>query len=84
VGLRALPAILGSLTVPAVYFIMKETGYSLPIYIRFRKLRYAYVQLEISSLPTLTQILLQGVLSAEVGLASPNWNVHGVYLGLQS
>lgn len=28
VGMRALPAILGSLTVPVVYAIMKETGYS--------------------------------------------------------
>ncbi|KAH7926032.1 glycosyltransferase family 39 protein [Leucogyrophana mollusca] len=28
VGMRALPAILGSLTVPIVYAIMKETGYS--------------------------------------------------------
>jgi dolichyl-phosphate-mannose-protein mannosyltransferase len=28
VGMRALPAILGSLTIPVVYFIMKETGYS--------------------------------------------------------
>ncbi|THH32453.1 hypothetical protein EUX98_g1731 [Antrodiella citrinella] len=28
VGLRALPAILGSLTVPVVYAIMKEAGYS--------------------------------------------------------
>ncbi|KAJ8519830.1 hypothetical protein ONZ45_g3254 [Pleurotus djamor] len=28
VGLRALPAILGSLTVPVVYAIMKESGYS--------------------------------------------------------
>ncbi|KAK7687882.1 hypothetical protein QCA50_009101 [Cerrena zonata] len=28
VGLRALPAILGSLTVPIVYAIMKETGHS--------------------------------------------------------
>ncbi|KAG6909028.1 hypothetical protein DXG01_002302 [Tephrocybe rancida] len=28
VGLRALPAILGSLTVPVVYSIMKESGYS--------------------------------------------------------
>ena len=28
VGMRALPAILGSLTVPVVYFIMKESGYS--------------------------------------------------------
>ncbi|KIJ65592.1 glycosyltransferase family 39 protein [Hydnomerulius pinastri MD-312] len=28
VGMRALPAILGSLTVPMVYAIMKETGYS--------------------------------------------------------
>ncbi len=28
VGLRALPAILGSLTVPIVYAIMKEVGYS--------------------------------------------------------
>ncbi|TFY80319.1 hypothetical protein EWM64_g3692 [Hericium alpestre] len=28
VGLRALPAILGSLTVPIVYAIMKESGYS--------------------------------------------------------
>jgi dolichyl-phosphate-mannose-protein mannosyltransferase len=26
--MRALPAILGSLTVPVVYAIMKETGYS--------------------------------------------------------
>ncbi|EGN96803.1 glycosyltransferase family 39 protein, partial [Serpula lacrymans var. lacrymans S7.3] len=28
VGMRALPAILGSLTIPVVYAIMKETGYS--------------------------------------------------------
>lgn len=28
VGLRALPAILGSLTIPVVYAIMKESGYS--------------------------------------------------------
>lgn len=28
VGMRALPAILGSLTVPIVYAIMKESGYS--------------------------------------------------------
>ncbi|KAF8892285.1 glycosyltransferase family 39 protein [Infundibulicybe gibba] len=28
VGMRALPAILGSLTVPVVYAIMKESGYS--------------------------------------------------------
>lgn len=28
VGLRALPAILGSLTVPIVYGIMKECGFS--------------------------------------------------------
>ncbi|KDR80748.1 hypothetical protein GALMADRAFT_222348 [Galerina marginata CBS 339.88] len=28
VGLRALPAILGSLTIPVVYGIMKESGYS--------------------------------------------------------
>lgn len=28
VGMRALPAILGSLTIPVVYFIMKESGYS--------------------------------------------------------
>ena len=28
VGLRALPAVLGSLTVPIVYAIMKEVGYS--------------------------------------------------------
>lgn len=28
VGMRALPAILGSLTVPLVYAIMKECGYS--------------------------------------------------------
>lgn len=28
VGMRALPAILGGLTVPVVYAIMKETGYS--------------------------------------------------------
>lgn len=28
VGMRALPAILSSLTVPVVYAIMKETGYS--------------------------------------------------------
>ncbi|KAG6845492.1 hypothetical protein H0H87_008389 [Tephrocybe sp. NHM501043] len=28
IGLRALPAILGSLTVPVVYAIMKESGYS--------------------------------------------------------
>ena len=28
VGMRALPAILGSLTVPVVYGIMKESGYS--------------------------------------------------------
>lgn len=28
VGMRALPAILGSLTVPIVYAIMKECGYS--------------------------------------------------------
>ena len=28
VGLRALPALLGSLTVPIVYAIMKETGHS--------------------------------------------------------
>ena len=27
VGMRALPAILGSLTVPVVYGIMKESGY---------------------------------------------------------
>jgi dolichyl-phosphate-mannose-protein mannosyltransferase len=27
-GMRALPAILGSLTVPLVYAIMKESGYS--------------------------------------------------------
>lgn len=27
-GMRALPAILGSLTVPVVYFIMQESGYS--------------------------------------------------------
>lgn len=28
VGLRALPAILGSLTIPVIYAIMKESGYS--------------------------------------------------------
>ena len=28
VGLRALPAVLGSITVPIVYAIMKEVGYS--------------------------------------------------------
>ena len=28
VGMRALPAILGSLTVPVVYAIMKQSGYS--------------------------------------------------------
>jgi dolichyl-phosphate-mannose-protein mannosyltransferase len=28
VGMRALPAILGSLTIPVMYAIMKETGYS--------------------------------------------------------
>lgn len=28
VGLRALPAIMGSLTIPVVYAIMKESGYS--------------------------------------------------------
>jgi dolichyl-phosphate-mannose-protein mannosyltransferase len=28
VGMRALPAILGSLTIPLVYAIMKETGYA--------------------------------------------------------
>jgi dolichyl-phosphate-mannose-protein mannosyltransferase len=28
VGMRALPAVLGSLTVPVVYAIMKESGYS--------------------------------------------------------
>ena len=28
VGMRALPAVLGSLTVPIVYAIMKESGYS--------------------------------------------------------
>lgn len=28
VGMRALPAIMGSLTVPVVYAIMKESGYS--------------------------------------------------------
>ena len=28
VGMRALPAILGSLTIPVVYAIMKESGYS--------------------------------------------------------
>lgn len=28
VGIRALPAILGSMTVPVVYAIMKESGYS--------------------------------------------------------
>lgn len=28
IGMRALPAILGSLTIPVVYFIMKESGYS--------------------------------------------------------
>jgi dolichyl-phosphate-mannose-protein mannosyltransferase len=28
IGMRALPAILGSLTVPVVYAIMKESGYS--------------------------------------------------------
>ena len=28
VGMRALPAILGGLTVPVVYAIMKESGYS--------------------------------------------------------
>jgi dolichyl-phosphate-mannose-protein mannosyltransferase len=28
VGMRALPAILGSLTIPIVYAIMKETGHS--------------------------------------------------------
>lgn len=28
VGMRALPAILGSLTIPIVYAIMKESGYS--------------------------------------------------------
>ena len=27
-GMRALPAILGSLTIPVVYSIMKESGYS--------------------------------------------------------
>lgn len=30
VGLRALPAILGSLTVPIVFLIMKDSGYGLP------------------------------------------------------
>lgn len=30
VGLRAFPAILGSLTVPIVFLIMKESGYGLP------------------------------------------------------
>lgn len=28
VGMRALPAILGGLTIPVIFFIMKETGYS--------------------------------------------------------
>lgn len=28
VGMRALPAVLGSLTIPVVYAIMKESGYS--------------------------------------------------------
>ena len=28
VGMRALPAVLGSLTVPVIYAIMKESGYS--------------------------------------------------------
>jgi dolichyl-phosphate-mannose-protein mannosyltransferase len=28
VGMRALPAIMGSLTIPVVYGIMKESGYS--------------------------------------------------------
>lgn len=28
VGMRALPAIMGSLTIPLIYAIMKETGYS--------------------------------------------------------
>lgn len=28
VGMRALPAILGSLTIPVIYAIMKECGYS--------------------------------------------------------
>ena len=28
VGMRALPAILGSLTIPVIYAIMKESGYS--------------------------------------------------------
>jgi dolichyl-phosphate-mannose-protein mannosyltransferase len=28
VGMRALPAILGSLTIPIVYSIMKESGFS--------------------------------------------------------
>ena len=28
IGIRALPAILGSLTVPIVYAIMRESGYS--------------------------------------------------------
>ncbi|KAF8966279.1 glycosyl transferase, partial [Flammula alnicola] len=28
VGMRALPAILGSLTIPIVYALMKESGYS--------------------------------------------------------
>lgn len=27
-GMRALPAIFGSLTIPAVYYIMQESGYS--------------------------------------------------------
>ncbi|KAK7012199.1 glycosyltransferase family 39 protein [Favolaschia claudopus] len=31
VGMRALPAILGSLTIPVVYAIMKESGYSTAI-----------------------------------------------------
>ena len=28
VGMRALPAVLGSLTIPVIYAIMKESGYS--------------------------------------------------------
>ena len=28
VGMRALPALLGTLTIPVVYLIMKESGYS--------------------------------------------------------
>jgi dolichyl-phosphate-mannose-protein mannosyltransferase len=49
VGMRALPAILGSLTVPLVYAIMKESGYSTVIsafsaaIILFGALAYKYI-----------------------------------------